>query len=296
MPVNFVRRAVLCLFIATAVLIFPFVLRAEDAEKKENKPSQELESSVRYEPKSDARGQSGGVQITKADYLYKYDFKAFDKLPVEVSLYNRYTGINSSVSEVRFPAKLIELATGIETTVPFFNLNKTYFRLGVAPSFYSDTWDFPSSSFRIPSHYYAIYQPNPKLTLLGGVYVFPDTQNPVFPILGFIYNPNEKLSFNIVPPRPNITYALTDKISVFGEGSFSIDNEYEVKFDSTRTAVIRYYETYLGAGIGYKPNKFIKASLSVGGSFRRRLTYDDSLGKVNIKDGMYTALRVTVTP
>jgi len=296
MAINLVKKIVFSLFMAIVVLTFPSLSIAETEKDTEGNHYCEMESSVKYEPRSGAKAQQGSIEIIMSDYLYKYGFKAFGKLPVELSLYNRYTGIDSKVSAVNLPARLIELSTGIEATLPFFNFNKTYFRVGVEPSFYSDTWDFPASSFRIPSYYYAIYQPDPKWTFLCGVAVSPYTQDPVLPVLGVIYKPNDRLAFNIVPRRPNITYALTDKISIFGEGSFAVNNEYEVKFDDTRTAVLRYYETYLGGGIGYKPNKFIQTSLSVGGNFRRRLTYGDSLGKVDIKDGMYTEFRIEIKP
>ncbi|MDD4980285.1 MAG: hypothetical protein PHC54_03290 [Candidatus Omnitrophica bacterium] len=291
---NLSKKIIFNLFILTTLLISPFLLRAEEKEEAKDCFSQELEASVKYDARSDAKTQAGSVGIIKADYLYKYDFKAFGKLPVGLSLYNRYTGIDSTVSNVHLPARLIELATSIETTLPFFKFNNTYFRIGVSPSFYSDKWNFPASSFKIPSYYYAIYCPNPKWTFLFGVYVFPDTQNPVLPIPGVIYKPNERLTFYLAPRRPNIEYALTKKISVFWEGSFFVDNEYEVKFDDTRNAVLRFYETYTGGGIKYKPNKFIQASLSVGGNFWRRFTYDDSLGKVNMKNSVYTQLRVTI--
>ncbi len=297
MKIDAVKKITSGVFIAIGVLIFPFLSAAEESKEEENAPSHKVELSRKYDLRSDARGdQQGSVQIDRTDFLYEYEFKAFSKLPVGFSLYNRRTGIDSTVSDVHLPAQLVEFTTDIYTTLPFFKLNNTYFRMGVEPSFYSDSWDFPSSGFRIPSYYYAIYRPNSKLILLCGLAVFPDTQNPVLPVLGFIYKPNDRLTFNIVPRLPNIEYALTDKISIFGEGTFSVNNEYEVKFNDSRRALLRFYETYLGGGIKYKPNKFISASFSLGGNFRRRLTYDDSLGKVNIKDGMYTQFRVEIRP
>lgn len=294
MSVIVARRIVLGLFIAIGLLIFPFISSAE--EPQESKPSWEIESSYRNDFRTGAKAQQGSVGISKTDNLIKYEFKAFDKLPIELTLYNRYTSLDSTLSNLSLPANLTEFSTGIQTTLPLFKFDKTYFRLGVEPSFYSDSWDFEPSGFRIPSYYTVIYQPNPKLTLLCGVYVFPDSQDPVLPILGFIYKPNDRLSFNIVPRRPNINYDLTKKISVFAEGSFAIDNEYEVKFDNTRRAVLAFHETYAGTGIKYKFNKYVEASVSGGGTFRRRLKYDDSLGKVNLKDGGYASARVTVIP
>ena len=217
-------------------------------------------------------------------------------MPVELRLGTRYIGIDDTVDSVELPARLVGLSTGIEVTLPFFNFNDTYFRLGVEPSFYADTWDFPASSFRIPSYYFLIYQPDPKWTFLYGVAVFPDFENVVLPVLGFIYKPNDKLTFNIAPRRPNITYALTDRISLFGEGNVTINNEFEVKHNDDKNVVLRYGESYLGAGIKYKFNKYIQASLSTGGNFRRRLKYRDSLGKVDIKNGPYTEFKVEIKP
>ncbi|MFA5355806.1 MAG: hypothetical protein WC301_00135 [Candidatus Omnitrophota bacterium] len=291
------RPAIVALFIFAAILLLslPVYLSAEEEEAKKDITC-DMEVGARYEPSRGAKAQAGDVEIVKTEATFNYNLKAFGKLPVKLYLYNKYTGIDNTVTDVRLPSRLIELATGIETTLPFFDFDKTYFRIGLEPSFYSDSWEFTSSNFRIPSRFYAIYMPDPKWVFLCGLAVFPDTQTPFFPVLGFIYKPNDRLTFHIAPKRPNITYKLTDKISVFTEGSFSLNNEYEVKYDDTRTAVLRYYESYFGGGVGYKFNKYIQATLSVGGNFRRRLTYNDSLGKINIKDGLYTQLRVTITP
>jgi len=299
MSLSFMKRIVFSIFVTATLLTFPFVSRAQvikDEQEEERSGKWEIESSVKFEPRSSAKAQQGSVQIYRADSLIGYEFKAFGKLPIELSYYARETGLDNKVTDVHLPARLIENIFGLETTLPFFNFNKTYFRINLEPSYYSDRWDFPSSGFRMNSNYLLIYQPDHKWTFLGGIAFFPDTENPVLPVAGVIYKPSDKLTFYIAPPRPNITYKLTDKLSVFAEGSFAIDNEYEVKFDNTRRATLRYYETYVGGGIGYEVNKFISTSLSVGGNFRRRLTYDDSLGKVNLKDGMYTTFRVTVTP
>lgn len=292
-----IRRMLFGIFLAAGISMFPLFLHAEEAQEEDDAPSYSVEVSGKHDFRSDAEnGQDGSIAISRGNFLYKYDFKAFGKLPLEFSLYNRYTGLDSTVTAVHLPAKLVQFSTGIEATLPFFKFNNTYFRVGFEPSFYSDDYDFRSSAFKLPSYYYAIYRPNPKLIFLLGVLVFPETENPVLPIPGVIYKPNDRLVFNIVPPRPNIEYAVTNKLSVFWEGSFFVDNEYDVKFDNTRRATLRFYETYVGGGFKYKPNKFISASLSVGGNFLRRLTYDDSLGKINLEDGMYTQLRVEITP
>lgn len=274
------------IFIVIFTILFfqPILLNAETQN--------ELDSYFRFMPSRKTDGPPGKVEIMEADSKYSYEFKAFEQLPVKLSLENKYIGIENS-TEVELPAHLAGLITDIETTLPFFNFNNTYIRFGVSPSFYSDDWDFPASSFRIPSRTYLVYQPSDKWTFIAGVAVYPEFEYDVVPILGFIYKPNDKLSFNITPERPNISYLLNDRVTLFAEGGVSLD-EFEVTKDNLKSAVLQYRELHLGAGIKYKVNKFIQSSLSVGGMFNRYLEYKDSLGKVDIKDGIYTEFRVVI--
>ncbi|MDP2937794.1 MAG: DUF6268 family outer membrane beta-barrel protein [Candidatus Omnitrophota bacterium] len=290
-----VQRISLGLFIIIATLtFFSSRLNAETQDEAENKPSQAIDSYVRYMPSRSVDAASGKVEIIESDAKYSYEFKAFDKLPVKLSIDNNYIGIESSLNSVELPAHLVGLTTDIETTVPFFHFSKTYLRIGISPSFYGDDWDFKASSFRIPSRYFLIYQPNDKWTFLSGVAVYPEFEIGVWPILGFIYKPNDKLVFNIIPKRPNITYALNDRISLFAEGGSALNSEFEVTRDNLKNIVLRYRETHLGAGIKFKLNQYIQTSISAGGMFNRYLKYKDSLGRVDIKDGLYTEFRVEI--
>jgi hypothetical protein len=203
-----------------------------------------------------------------------------------------YISLDNSTA-VELPAHLTGFITSIDVTLPFFNLNNTYLRLGVEPSFYGDNWNADSSAFRIPSRIFATYQPNDKLTLLLGVAVYPDYHHQVWPIVGLIYKPNDKLTFDLTPKRPNITYSFNEKLNVFAEGNLSYD-EFEVEKGNLKNVVLEYTEAHLGAGIEYNLNKFIKASISGGGVFNRQLKYKDVPGKVAIKDGAYTEFRLDV--
>lgn len=261
-------------------------------EEKEE-PAQLVDTYVRYMPSRKVEAQSGKVKITDSDFEYSYAFKAFGKLPLELSLQQEYMSIDNT-TVVELPAHLVGMSLGIETTLPFFNFDKTYLRMDVNPSFFSDNWVFHTSSFRIPTDAYLIYQPDKKWTFVAGVAVYPDFQIPVLPILGFIYKPNDRLSFNIVPKRPNISYILNEKVTLYAEGGSALNEEYEVKKGNQTNVVLRYRESHLGAGIKYKCNKFIQSSLSVGGVFNRYLQYKDSLGKVHIKNGLYSEFRVEI--
>jgi len=259
-------------------------------EIKSDEFSSELDSFVRGVPKRDADDMPGSVGIIQTEAKYNYGFKVFGKLPVGVGVIKEYIGIENS-TELDLPAHLNRAAFPLKTTVPFFNLKDTYFRVMLVPSFLGDEWNFSSSDFRLFQRYFAIYKPRDSLVFILGVAVYPDYESKVLPIVGVIYSPSEKLKFTLIPDRPNVIYALNKKVSLFIEADIA-RSEYEVTKDNLKSAVLQYREIHLGSGIKYSFNKNISASISAGTMFNRRLQYRDSLGKVNIKDGPYAEFRV----
>lgn len=272
------------IFIIATLLLFPFSVSNAESERGEAK--------VRFLPSRSVAAMPGKVEIIESSSEYSCDLKAFGKLPLELSLDTQYIGIENT-TRIPLPAHLTRLSWGAETTLPFLNFNKTYLRIGVRPSFYTDNWDFDSSGFRIPARSFLIYQPDDKWTYILGVAVYPDFRYEVLPILGFIYKPNDKLSFNIVPDRPNINYALNEKTDLFTEFDASWD-EFEVTRNNSENVVLTYKERHLGAGARYKFNKFVQSSISAGGIFGRSLSYRDNEGKAVIRDGLYTEFRINI--
>lgn len=268
-------------------------LEEEVAVKKEGEGPFKFDSYFRYLPTRGAKDMDGRLGIIDSAYEASYEVKAFDNLPVEFSLSNRYIGINDTVTQVDLPPHLIGVVGDVETTLPFFDFKKTYLRVGVSPAFYKDDWNFESSNFRLLSRYYMIYQPNDKWTFIAGVLVTPDFENEAWPILGFIYKPNDRLTFNIVPERATVNYALNKKTSIFAVGDISI-SEFEVTRESSKNVILFYKASYLGGGVELKLNRFISASLATGAVFNRTLKYRDDQGKVNIKDDVYTEFRLQI--
>ena len=259
-------------------------------EKTEEEAPLDSEAYYRFVPSRGVDAMSGKVAVTEASQETSYEVKAFGKLPIEFSLQTSCLGLDNTTA-IKFPGKLTGLSAGFEATVPFFRFDKTYFRFGVFPSFYTDNWNFNSSAFRIPNRYMVIHQPNDKWTFVAGVAVFPDFQDEVAPILGFIYKPNDRLMFNIIPTTPSISYMLNDKLTVFCEAGTS-SGEYEVTRDQYKGVILEYTEYHAGSGLKYKINKYINSSVAVGGMFNRQLKYKpDSLGKVNIGNGFYSEFK-----
>ncbi|MDD5730363.1 MAG: DUF6268 family outer membrane beta-barrel protein [Candidatus Omnitrophica bacterium] len=267
-------------------------LFAEDQYKQENETITS-EAYVKYIPPGEVQDSSGKIGIVELEHEFDYHFKAFGELPVKVSVDTLYIGINSS-AELELPAHLTGAGANIETTLPFFGFNETYLRLGLNPSFYSDNWDFRSTAFALPIHTCLIRVLNDKWTLVGGIAVYPGFEESVFPVLGFIYRPNDRLTFNIVPQRPNITYSLNEKTSVSLEADAFLDEEFNVGRKDKKNAVLEYKEISFGGGIKYKFNRYIECSVSTGAVIDRSLKYRDTLEEVQVKDGLYTQLRVEI--
>lgn len=261
---------------------------------EEEEFAQELDSRVRFMPLSRAKSQSGKVALVASETEYNYKLKILDKIPLQLGFFNKYIGINNSTA-VKLPARLTTVALGAETTLPFFNVDKTYFTIALAPSFFTDNWNFRSESFHLMQRYFMIYQPNEKWTFVLGASYDPGFKPSVSPIAGFIYRPNDKLTFNLIPSNPEISYQFNKRWSVFAEGAY-VGDEYKVTQDNLKNVVLNYNEIRTGAGLRYTLNKNIEGSLTLGGVFDRSIEYrQDSLGKVALKNGFYSEFRLSIS-
>ena len=260
---------------------------------QEEQFTQELDTYVRFMPLTGSDAQSGKIGLVTSASEYNYQIKAFDKLPIEFAVISKYIGINNSTA-VKLPAKLTSVGFGAEATFPFFNLDKTYFTAGIAPAFFSDNWKFNSSTFSLQQRYFLIYQPNEKLTLVSGIEYSPGFRPSVSPLVGLIYRPNDRLTFNLIPDNPEISYDLNNKWTAFLQGN-NTSEQYKVKQGGLKNAVLNYEEMRLGAGLRCAADKHIKTSLSAGTVFNRSIKYkQDSLGKVAPNSGFYSEFRLDI--
>jgi hypothetical protein len=245
----------------------------------------ELDTYLKYIPSRKDKTNSGSISIVQSAAEYSHDLKIKDTLPLQLGVETKYTGINNT-TKLKLPSSLTFAAFGAEVTLPFFTLKDNYFRINIAPSLFGSRWNFRASSFRLLQQYFIISQPNEYLTLLLGVAVFPDFEDKVLPLFGFIWEPNDKISFNIIPKNPNITYSLNKRLEFFLEGDIDL-GEYEVDRGEEKNLVLKYSQTIAGLGFRYNINKNTQFLFSTGGVFNRSLEYRDGSGKVSIKNGAY---------
>ena len=249
----------------------------------------------RYITPSDVHASSGDVAINESEFKYEYEFKAFGELPINFSLDVKHTGIDDEVV-TELPTRLEHrgLGLGAKFPIPFVDAENYYMGFDIFPSFNTDDGDLNSSAFRIPFRTYLIYKPREEFILVAGISVRPEYDTTVLPVLGLIYKLNDRLSFNLASDDPNIDYKLTSKTSVFIEFGYAND-EYEVTKGGQRGIVLKYQELSSGVGVRRQLNEHIKATVSVGGVFNRRLEYEEDTGKVVPEPAIYTEAKITGT-
>ena len=84
--------------------------------------------------------------------------------------------------------------------------------VAVMPGVYSDFQQSASDSLRITGHAAAIYTWSPTVKLVLGVAYFDRPDANVLPVGGIVWKPNDDVKFELVAPRPKISYRLDHRV------------------------------------------------------------------------------------
>ncbi|MDZ4242456.1 MAG: hypothetical protein U1D99_06505, partial [Candidatus Omnitrophota bacterium] len=161
------------------------------------------------------------------------------------------------------------------------------------PTMNTDGWDWEDSALRMPFRSYVIYKPSETFLFVAGVLVRIDYDEEVLPIIGFIYKPNDRLTFNFASDDPHVSYRINEKLTAFWELGFTYD-EYEVTRQGKKGVILKYRETSTGAGLRYAVADVVDASLSAGGVFNRKLEYRDGTSWIEPEATPYARAKIDV--
>lgn len=251
---------------------------------------------------SDIKATDGTIDVTATELDLVCKFKVAGQLPVDISLGVGHTDINAD-TPVDLPSHLESRRLGLSTKfpAPFVSDDRFFMGIDILPTFNTDSWDWPIGSlreksgvFRIPFRGYLIFKESDDFILVGGVTVRPEYEREVLPVIGLIYRPNDRLSFNFASDDPNISYKLNDATLLRWELQYALD-EYEVTRGAQEGVVLQYQEIASGFGIDHQFSETFKGTVSAGGVFNRRLEYKDDVGKVAPETGFYTSARLTAS-
>jgi len=246
-----------------------------------------VKAGSRYLMNSDVSNMDGEIEVTESKFSLKHKDKISGQLPFDINLNVKHIDINEDLA-VDLPSHLEYRSIGVSTKFPAPCVDSDEFFVGVDVDMRmnTDDWDWETSAVRIPFRAYLIYKPEEKFVFVCGVAVRPDYDATVLPIVGMIYKPDDRWSFNFASSEPSVTYKVDDKLTAVMEFDYALD-EYEVSRGLDRGVVLKYRQASTGFGLQYEMAEDVTGLFSVGGVFGRRLEYEDDNGKVEPDAAVY---------
>ncbi len=254
--------------------------------------STELIARSRHIYKTDVDAVTGQIAVNESQFGFAQNFE-IDRLPVTAGFKIKHIDINENIP-TNLPSELVgkELQLGVKLPAPWLDSDHYFVGVDIFPSMYTDDWDYKASAFRIPFRTYLIYKETEDLIWVAGILVRPQYHTSVLPVLGLIYRPNDRLSFNLASDDPNIAYKIDDKLTALAEFGLVTD-EYEVTRGNQNGVVLKYSELSAGGGFKYDVTPNIQAKISIGAVFNRKIDYRDDVGKVHPDGGLYTDFKLS---
>jgi hypothetical protein len=236
--------------------------------------------SVSYLPSADIHSIPGTVDM--ADYRLRIarDIKLNDRLTLTLG-----GGYGLKHSDATFLADLPQdlHALFFEAGVRYRINDKAFASIKLSPGFCSDFKDLGSEDLRMPTLALGGYEFDNGITVVGGfMYRFGSRAKAFTPALGLIYQPSQYWKFDLVLPRPAVTYFASRQLQLFVAGDVTSD-EYELKGQSFGAKAIKYSDIKAMVGVNYFPVPAVKISTAIGHTFDRKFVfYDGGLYRPNL--------------
>lgn len=164
----------------------------------------------------------------------------------------------------------------LEAGVTYRINDKAFASLKVYPGLYSDFKELGTDDVRMPALALSGYRFDNGLSVAGGfIYRFGYHSARFIPALGLSYQPNQYWRFDLMAPRPAITYFASRQLELFVAGDFA-SNEYELHDRSIGATAITYRDYKAMAGLNYLPVPAVKLSASAGYAFERKFLFHNT--------------------
>ena len=246
----------------------------------------------RYVLKSDVKDASGEVSLKTMSFALSNTYKLYDKIPVDLGFKIKHFDLNND-SGIDLPETMQSrsLRLGIRFPAPFAESQRLFAGLDLMPQWNSaKDHNFASEAFRLNFAPSIIYMQEHKLIFACGVWVRPEYDNALIPFVGFLYHPDEKLSFNFLSAEPSISYQLTDKTKILLEFGF-LSHEFEVTSGINRGDIILIRDWEVGLGLEHDCNESWRGKFSLGLAFEQKYENVSANQAVSLKNSLYAAYK-----
>lgn len=150
------------------------------------------------------------------------------------------------------------------------------------PGIYSDLEDVGIEDFNAPLSFRALYFHRPNLIWTLAVIGNIKSEFPIVGGVGVRWLPTDRVTVDILLPRPQISYKLNDKSRIFAGGEFKGGGYRVAENFGTRVGRpdlndqdLTYREVRVGAGIDWKITPKISAIVEGGWVIDRRFAFQD---------------------
>jgi hypothetical protein len=228
--------------------------------------------SIGHLPSADLHGRPGDAGIS--DYRLKIarNLKLDERLTLTLGGGYGLKHIDSSAAAA-LPQDLHALF--VEAGARYRINDRSFASIRLYPGFYSDFKELGDDDLRMPVLALGGYGFDNGLSVVGGfAYRFGYHAGQFIPVLGFSYQPDQQWRFDLIAPRPGVTYFASRQLQLFVAGDFASD-EYELKDRTFGAKAIRYSDYKAMVGVTYLPVPAVKISTSVGYAFERRFAFFD---------------------
>lgn len=233
-----------------------------------------------------AEGGSVGIQELKARLARSYPL--FSRLNFTPDLSWSLMQI-SAPQQVRLPDTLHAVSAGLRAD---YRVNGTFSgSLLVAPGLAGDFTRIRGNDLSVRYGLTGRYQSSERLTLLAGfIYQQGYHSTPFFPILGFIYRPDQQWTISVAAPRPGVSYAVRQDLRLNLGLEFS-GGEYQLHEERLGAKAVRYQDLRLIGGVDFGIGSSLKGELAGGYAFDRKFEFYDRFDAgrtdVRVADGPF---------
>ena len=170
----------------------------------------------------------------------------------------------------------LDLAIGADWQVSPAVLLRIEAHPGVYSQFEDTTWDDVNVPFEIAATYFV----SSSMIVIAGIHVDLGADMPVWPVIGVHWKVSDKWVIEGIPPRPQLQYLLSDKVTLFAgadlrETSFRVNPQFGDSrgMPQLNNAIMDYFEFRMGGGITWKVSNNIDLDLEGGCTPYRRFDY-----------------------
>lgn len=168
----------------------------------------------------------------------------------------------------------------------------------IAPGIHSDFEEIDSEDFTATALYQATYTSSNTLKWVAGIGIGHEFgESSVFPLIGAIYQPGEKLLFNLVLPKLEMIYAIKENWSLHASlgptgRSWNVVNETNEKDVDIVASEIRF-----SVGTSFAINNTLSIRGAVGSAMNRNLEFtldDGSEADLDVEDSSFVSVAIEV--